>query len=372
MEEEINLLDYYKVIKKRWKIIFYIFIISVISTIVVSFKLPKIYQAKSVIFVQGGTGGISSLVANLPIPVDISGITGGGSSDYLVALLKSENLREKIIKKIKLDKNKFFVDPKEKITREKILKKLQDSTKIQDDKKGTITIIVETKNPSLSAEIANCYVDVLRGSIHTQATENREFIEKQLKNTKEKLKIAEENLKKFQEKNKIISTDKEVEKLIENYAELQSQKTANEISLRETEALLKSTGNISDLMKLEAEKVSLQTRVREINNAISQLENEFLKIPEKGLELARLLREVKVQNTIFEMLTQQYELAKINEQKEDIKFQVIDRAYPPEKHIKPNKKINVMLSAVVSLFIGIFIAFFLEYLENIKEEEAKI
>lgn len=371
MEEEINLLDYYKVIKKRWKIIFYIFIISVVSTIIISFKLPKIYQAKSVIFVQSGGGGISSLVANLPVPFDISGLTGPTSSDYLVALLKSETLREKVVKKLKLDKNKYFVLNPEEATREKILKRLQDSTKIQDDKKGTITISVETKEPHLSAKIANTYIELLKKSIFTRATENREFIEKQLTRTKERLKIAEENLKKFQEKNKTFSVDKEVEKLIEQYAKLQSEKTAAEISLKETEELLKTTGNISDLMKLEAEKVSLKTRVNEINNAISQLEIEFLRIPEQGLELTRLLRDVKVQNTLFEMLTQQYELAKIAEQKEDVKFQVIDRAYPPEKHIKPNKRLNVMISAVTSLFFGIFLAFFLEYLENVKQQEAK-
>ncbi|MFA4911040.1 MAG: hypothetical protein WC649_08365, partial [Desulfobacteria bacterium] len=50
-----------------------------------------------------------------------------------------------------------------------------------------------------------------------------------------------------------------------------------------------------------------------------------------------------------------------------ITFQVIDRAIPPEKRIKPNRRQNVMLAGVVSLFAGVFLVFFLEYLANLKE-----
>ncbi len=76
-----------------------------------------------------------------------------------------------------------------------------------------------------------------------------------------------------------------------------------------------------------------------------------------------------VQEKLFELLTQQYEMAKIEEAKEDITFQVIDRAVPPEKRIKPKRKLVVMLAGVVSLFAGVFAVFFMEFLANIKERE---
>jgi len=62
-------------------------------------------------------------------------------------------------------------------------------------------------------------------------------------------------------------------------------------------------------------------------------------------------------------------MAKIEEAKDDITFQIIDTAIPPEKRIKPKRKLNVMLAGVVSLFAGIFLVFFLEYLENMKKRE---
>ena len=62
-------------------------------------------------------------------------------------------------------------------------------------------------------------------------------------------------------------------------------------------------------------------------------------------------------------------MAKIEEAKKGITFQVIDRAIPPEKKIKPKRRQKVMFAGVVSLFAGIFLVFFLEYLENLKKPE---
>jgi len=93
----------------------------------------------------------------------------------------------------------------------------------------------------------------------------------------------------------------------------------------------------------------------------------FSEAPTLGLQYIRLKREALTREKVFELLTQQYEMAKIEEAKEDITFQVIDRAIPPKGSIKPKRRLNVMLAGVVPLFAGIFLVFFLEYLANLKE-----
>jgi uncharacterized protein involved in exopolysaccharide biosynthesis len=90
--------------------------------------------------------------------------------------------------------------------------------------------------------------------------------------------------------------------------------------------------------------------------------------PTVGLEYGRLRRDALIQQKVFELLTQQLELAKIEEAKDDITFQVIDQAIPPEKRIKPKRTQNVLLAGVVSLFLGIFLVFFLEYLAKQKSQ----
>ena len=88
--------------------------------------------------------------------------------------------------------------------------------------------------------------------------------------------------------------------------------------------------------------------------------------PAAGLGYARLKRDALIQEKVFELLTQQYELAKIEETKDDITFQVIDPAITPEKRIKPKRTQNVMIAGVVSLFLGVFLVFFLEYFDKQK------
>ena len=61
-------------------------------------------------------------------------------------------------------------------------------------------------------------------------------------------------------------------------------------------------------------------------------------------------------------------MAKIEEAKEDVAFQVVDPAIPPEERIKPNRRLIVMLAGIVSLFAGIFFVFFLEYIANLRKE----
>ena len=86
----------------------------------------------------------------------------------------------------------------------------------------------------------------------------------------------------------------------------------------------------------------------------------FVKVPEVSLELARLTREVRVQETLVTLLTQQLEQARILEVKDLPIVQVLDRAVPAERPDKPRVRLNVAISAVASLLVGICLAFLLE------------
>lgn len=88
------------------------------------------------------------------------------------------------------------------------------------------------------------------------------------------------------------------------------------------------------------------------------------KLPQLGLELARLTRDLKVQETVYTLLTQQLEQAKIAEAQDTPVVQVLDRAVPPIYKSKPKIKLNMALVGAVSLFLGIFLAFFLEYIQR--------
>jgi uncharacterized protein involved in exopolysaccharide biosynthesis len=87
-------------------------------------------------------------------------------------------------------------------------------------------------------------------------------------------------------------------------------------------------------------------------------------MPAVGVEFARLMRELKVQETVFTLLTQQFEQAKIAEARDMPTVQVLDRAVPAERKSKPKTVLTSVIVGVLSLFLGIFLAFFLEYLDR--------
>jgi uncharacterized protein involved in exopolysaccharide biosynthesis len=83
-------------------------------------------------------------------------------------------------------------------------------------------------------------------------------------------------------------------------------------------------------------------------------------IPGTGLELVRLIREAKIQETIYMLLTQQLEQARISEAQDTPTVRILDRAVPPEGKSRPVIRRNVAIAGVLSLFFEVGLAFVLE------------
>jgi uncharacterized protein involved in exopolysaccharide biosynthesis len=90
------------------------------------------------------------------------------------------------------------------------------------------------------------------------------------------------------------------------------------------------------------------------------------------VEYYRKMRELKTQEAIFEQLTKQYEVAKINEAKDTSSVQVLDDAVVPLKKSKPRRSLIVILAAVTAFFASIFIVFVQEYFSKLPPEDAAI
>jgi tyrosine-protein kinase Etk/Wzc len=127
---------------------------------------------------------------------------------------------------------------------------------------------------------------------------------------------------------------------------------------------------------LQARITELQKQLARIESGSNDKDNDdfyipFSELPDLGMQLARLTREFKIQESVFELLTSQYELAKIEEAKDVNTIQVLDRAVPPDKRSKPKRKIMVILSTFVAFFFSVFLAFFLEFVEKVRSEDAE-
>ena len=95
-------------------------------------------------------------------------------------------------------------------------------------------------------------------------------------------------------------------------------------------------------------------------------------VPGVGLDYSRKLREFKTQEAIFEQLTKQYELAKLNEAKDSTSFQILDEAVVPIRKSKPSRVIIVLLTAFTAFFISLLVVFALEQLDRMSVKDKKM
>ena len=376
-EDEINLLDYWNVIRKGWKIIAYVFGAFVITAVIVSLIMPEIYQARtSIIPVEPAGSSFSSALQNLSSLPFVGGMVpgiGGASTDKLMAVLESRTIAENVIKALDLVKVFFDDDPEDPSTLQDAVKFLRDRTELMDDKKGVIAIAVEFTDPTMASRIANQYTTALEQFLNENALSmskrNRFFIEGNLEEVKGKLKRAEEAMTTFQTDKRIVAIDAQTEAAVQVVADLKAQIMAKEVQLGVIGQFATSTN--PDVLRIKDE-------LKELKKQLSMIESEgthsgieampsLAEAPELGLGYIRLKRGALIQEKLFELLTQQYEMAMIEESKDEIAFQVIDKAIPPEKRARPKRKLIVLMAGFVSIFIGIFGVFFLEYIENIKE-----
>jgi capsule polysaccharide export protein KpsE/RkpR len=91
-------------------------------------------------------------------------------------------------------------------------------------------------------------------------------------------------------------------------------------------------------------------------------------MPDLGLKLVRLTREAKIQEKVFELMTTQFELAKMEEAKDVNIIQVLDRAILPEKRSFPKRRFIVLVSTFIALFISVILAFLGEYVTILHKE----
>ena len=379
-EDEIDLFELLAVLKKYWKLIVVFPIVIAILVAGYSLLMPNYYKAQGTIFVHsssGGSGMLASLMGSLPIGGLMGGLGGGGGANYLTCFLQSATMSDYIIKTFGIATNPAIIgdkqpDPDKPIIYDDILKMMEKIVSVDNDAKtGLITISAETMNATTSAEIVSAYIDRLGKFSMGPQKEKRIFIEKQLALVGKELEATENEYKNFQDKYKMFALDKQTAAAIDKMALLETQRVTSNISLEMQQRLLKSSGNVAELVKMEAQKVAEEAKTEAIKKEIGEMEKELATLPDVSMEFLRLQRNLKVKEKVYAVLVEQYEMAKITEAEEGSQFEVIDQPRIPERKSKPKRAIMVILAGLSAGVLAVFAAFLMEFLKRRKEQEAK-
>ena len=372
--DEIHLLDILTALARQKKILFTVPLITGVLAIAAAFLIKPTYSSTAVILPpQQQSSGVSAMLGQLG---GLAGAAGGiaglkNPNDLYVAMLQSRTIADKLISHFEL-KTRFEVD-----TLDEARKKLDKIATVVSNKAGTISVLVEDQDPKFSAELANAFVrelsNLTKGLAITDAAQRRLFFEKQLIAVKDDLANAEIALRKTQESTGMLQLDGQVQGIIRNVAQLEGTIAAKEVQLNAMRSF--ATNNNPDLLRLQGEIQGYQAQLEKLKTGKLSKDGDLMvptgKIPEVGIEYIRSLRNVKYQETIFELLSKQYELAKIDEAKESSNIQILDYAVPAEKKSKPKKLIIILIGFIGGAFFALFMALMRDaYLRSTKDEDS--
>lgn len=360
-DDEISLLDLLIVVAKRKKLILGLPIAIAAIAAAISFLMPDIYTATTKILPpqQSQSSGAAGLLAQLgSVAGGLGNIGfGGGASSMTVyvAMLKSRTVSDKLIERF----GRLKPGDAKGSTQER--NGLSGVATIAPGKDGLLTIDVDDTDPERAADLANAYVEELVNFTQvlavTEASQRRLFFERQLVLAKDNLASAEASLKQALERGGIAKVDDQASAMANAIASLRGQITGKEVQIGAMRTFAAERN--PELNKAQAEIESMKRELAKL---------EGLNGPQKassghggeGVESVRLMREFKYREVVFDMLSKQYELAKIDEAKDNSVIQVMDRAIPPKSPSKPRRVLIVILSGLVALFLGVLSAFVLE------------
>lgn len=356
-----NLIDLMIVFARHKKLIVGLPIVVGLVVLAASFALPNEYRASAKLLPpQQAQSGAAMLLSQLGGAASIAAAGAGLKSpnDVYLGMLKSRTVADKLIQRF--DLMKVYATP----SMEKTRAMLEADSVIGTGKDGLIAIDVEGENQHLVAQIANGYVDELMKLTKvlavTEAAQRRLFFERQLEQTKDKLAGAEVALKGALDTHGVISVEGESRAIVETVGRVRAQVSAKEIQLNSMRAFV--TPNNQEFKRLQEELNSLRSELSKLENGRPALATDgpATAAKQSGLQNIRILRDVKYYEMLYELLTKQYELARLDEAKENSVIQLLDAAIEPERKSKPRRLIILIVAWLLTLFATVALVFLME------------
>jgi uncharacterized protein involved in exopolysaccharide biosynthesis len=204
-------------------------------------------------------------------------------------------------------------------------------------KDGLIHLSVTDRDPRRAAELATGWVDEYRrltaSLAVTEASQRRLFFERELNGARDELARAEDNMKDTQQRTGVLDLDGQARAMIASAAMLRAQVAAKEVEIRAMREF--AAGENPDLERAQQELTGMERQLAAMdvngNRATGDLIAPKGKITQAGLDYARALREVKYREAMYELLTRQYEVARVDEARQGSLVQVVDPAVVPDR-----------------------------------------
>jgi tyrosine-protein kinase Etk/Wzc len=302
--------------------------------LLLAFVLPKWYRASAVILppeegdLATNLAGMSLALSKFPALGEFGEYTT--PADIYKAILKSRTVQSEVVDRFDL------MRVYRQKSRENTLRMFGKHTSVKLAIDGTIGVTVEDRDPKRAAAMAMAMLDALDHynieKRNTQAHRTRLFLQQRVASTDSLLRLSESALRHYQETHHTAAPIALNPGDFAGAANLMARRSMLEMRL----------GVLRGYLRENNEQV-VQTR-----SELSQLERQIGTLPTLQTELARLIRDNKVQEQIYLLLTAELEQARVQELRNTPTVSVLDPPVPPERHSRPRKS----LFAVVAGLLG--------------------
>jgi capsule polysaccharide export protein KpsE/RkpR len=341
-------------------------LVGFIASTLIAFLIPKEYMSSAQLMPPDSQSG-----NGLAMVAALAGQTGGGlgsvagdllgiktSGALFIAVMRSHTVEDRIIQRFDLKKAYGTR------LRESARGYLSANTGIVEDRKsGVLTLSVQDRDPKRAAGIAGAYIDEL-DALMTQlntssAHRERVFLEGRLGTIKGELEFAEKDFSQFASKNEAIDISAQGKAMLEGAATLQGELIAAESQLEGLRQIYSDNNvRIRSLQARVSELRSQQLKLDGKYGTESPAKNEpsadnsyptLRELPILGVPYADKFRKLKVEEAIFETLTKQYEVAKVQEAKEIPSVKVLDPPEVPERRFYP-PRLQIIVAGTLCAF----------------------
>jgi capsule polysaccharide export protein KpsE/RkpR len=363
MNDAARSIDLVGVLLHRWRTLAVFGVLGVAAAAAYAFLSPEWYTATLTVLPsqRSAETAAASLAAKLPgafdlVSADIQRIQG---------VLNSTSVADELIDKFHLQER--YGQRYREHTRRELS---EHCGAIVDRKSGLVSLTCEDKVPEQAMAMAEYFGEVgnrVFGRVTTSsAHEERRFLEAQVVKVRHDVDESSRKLREFQEAHKIVDLPEQSKAVISAMASIEGGLISKQIELSYVSSFSART---------EASVVQLQKQIAIMESKLEQLEDtrqsvvaagsgsstvagsasffpRAMNVPELRFELEQLLREQKIQETVFLLMTQRYELAKVDEARDTSTFQVLDHPTLPTYRSRPKRMMILLYGGAVGFALA--------------------
>jgi uncharacterized protein involved in exopolysaccharide biosynthesis len=306
---------------------------------------------------NAGSGGLG-VGSVMGFASKLLGLSTSGS--LIAGVLQSRTVEDAVIAQFDLAKLYAVKYPEDART------DLEGDTDIKEDEKtGIIAVSFEDKDPTRAAGVAQAYVEnlnrVLAAVNASSAHRERLFIDQRLAEVKKDLDASTKDFSEFSSANSAIDIPEQAKAMVGAAADLEAKLIAAQSMLGGLRQIY--TENNVNVKQMEATVAELQRQIDQFGGKDvipsggstlpkNELYPSVRQLPLLGVRYLDLYRRNKINEAVFEFLTKQGEIARVQEARDVPSVQVLDPAAVPQKKTSPHRTEIVLIGVFATFFLG--------------------